>query len=129
MPRTTSTHSVAESIFATYVPHGKYGGFYQRDLTNVQGLLSSPNIPRTNCTAREIAKLARLEHKQHMKSLTEHLWFETPHRRDYLNITDKIASLVQKSGVQEGLCLVNAMQKQLLAFSARVQLRIRTPLH
>jgi secondary thiamine-phosphate synthase enzyme len=44
-----------------------------------------------------------------MKSLTEHLWFETPHRRDYLNITDKIEELVRKSGVQEGLCLVNAM--------------------
>ena len=22
-----------------------------------------------------------------MKHLTEHLWFETPHQRDYLNIT------------------------------------------
>ena len=44
-----------------------------------------------------------------MKSLTEHLWFETPHRRDYLNITDSIEGLVRKSSVQEGLCLVNAM--------------------
>jgi thiamine phosphate synthase YjbQ (UPF0047 family) len=44
-----------------------------------------------------------------MKSLTEHLWFETPHRRDYLNITDTVEQLVRKSGVQEGLCLVNAM--------------------
>jgi secondary thiamine-phosphate synthase enzyme len=44
-----------------------------------------------------------------MKSLTEHLWFETPHRRDYLNITDKVEQLVRKSAVQEGLCLVNAM--------------------
>ena len=44
-----------------------------------------------------------------MKHLTEHLWFETPHRRDYLNITDTVAQLVSKSGVQEGLCLVNAM--------------------
>jgi len=44
-----------------------------------------------------------------MKSLTEHLWFETPHRRDYLNITDKVEALLEKSGVQEGLCLVNAM--------------------
>ena len=44
-----------------------------------------------------------------MKSLTEHFWFETPHRRDYLNITDKVEELVRKSGVQEGLCLVNAM--------------------
>jgi secondary thiamine-phosphate synthase enzyme len=44
-----------------------------------------------------------------MKSLTEHLWFETPHRRDYLNITSTVADLIRKSGVQEGLCLVNAM--------------------
>jgi secondary thiamine-phosphate synthase enzyme len=44
-----------------------------------------------------------------MKSLTEHLWFETPHRRDYLNLTYQIEELVRKSGVQEGLCLVNAM--------------------
>lgn len=44
-----------------------------------------------------------------MKSLTEHLWFETPHRRDYLNITGTVEKLVTQSGVQEGLCLVNAM--------------------
>jgi secondary thiamine-phosphate synthase enzyme len=44
-----------------------------------------------------------------VKSLTEHLWFETPHRRDYLNITDAVAQLVRKSAIQEGLCLVNAM--------------------
>jgi thiamine phosphate synthase YjbQ (UPF0047 family) len=44
-----------------------------------------------------------------VKSLTEHLWFETPHRRDYLNITDTVEALVKRSGVQEGLCLVNAM--------------------
>ena len=44
-----------------------------------------------------------------MKSLTEHLYFETLHRRDYINITNTVEKLVQKSGVQEGLCLVNAM--------------------
>ncbi|MBI5386146.1 MAG: YjbQ family protein [Verrucomicrobia bacterium] len=44
-----------------------------------------------------------------MKSLTEHLWFEVPSRRGFVNITDTVAKLVQKSGVQEGLCLVNAM--------------------
>lgn len=44
-----------------------------------------------------------------MKSLTEHLWFNTPHRRDYLNITNKVEELVKKSGVKEGLVLVNAM--------------------
>ncbi len=44
-----------------------------------------------------------------MKSLTEHLWFEMPGRRGFVNITDTVAGLVRKSGVQEGLCLVNAM--------------------
>lgn len=44
-----------------------------------------------------------------MKSLTEQLWFEVPDRRGYLNITDTVEELVGKSGVKEGLCLVNAM--------------------
>ncbi|MDP8259090.1 MAG: secondary thiamine-phosphate synthase enzyme YjbQ [Candidatus Aadella gelida] len=44
-----------------------------------------------------------------MKSYREELWFCTPHRRDYLNITPKIEEVVKKSDVHEGLCLVNAM--------------------
>jgi secondary thiamine-phosphate synthase enzyme len=44
-----------------------------------------------------------------MKHLREELWFSTPHRRDYVNITDQIEQLVQKSNVKNGLCLVNAM--------------------
>lgn len=44
-----------------------------------------------------------------MKSLTEHLWFEVPARRGFINITSQIEKLVGKSGVREGLCLVNAM--------------------
>jgi secondary thiamine-phosphate synthase enzyme len=44
-----------------------------------------------------------------MKHLREELWFNTPHRRDYINITDQIEDLVHKSGVRHGLCLVNAM--------------------
>ncbi|MGI5843712.1 MAG: secondary thiamine-phosphate synthase enzyme YjbQ [Candidatus Xenobium sp.] len=44
-----------------------------------------------------------------MKALTEHLWFEVPTRRGFLNITPQVEALVRKSGIQEGLCLVNAM--------------------
>ena len=44
-----------------------------------------------------------------MKHLREELWFSTPNRRDYVNITEKVETLVRKSGVQNGLCLVNAM--------------------
>ena len=52
---------------------------------------------------------AILGHTSPMKSLTEYLWFEVPNRRGFVNITATVASLVAKSGVQEGLCLVNAM--------------------
>jgi secondary thiamine-phosphate synthase enzyme len=44
-----------------------------------------------------------------MKSITEHLTFNTRNRREYINITDKVEQIVKKSGIQEGLCLVNAM--------------------
>src|SRR5256886_11100408 len=44
-----------------------------------------------------------------MKSYREELWFETKTRRAYLNITSQVQAAVQKSGVREGLVLVNAM--------------------
>lgn len=44
-----------------------------------------------------------------MKSYREELWFETRTKRAYLNITPQIMTAVTKSGVREGLVLVNAM--------------------
>ena len=44
-----------------------------------------------------------------MKTLTEHLWFEVPNRVGFVNITETVESLVKKSGIQEGICLVSAM--------------------
>ena len=44
-----------------------------------------------------------------MKSYRQELWFETPERRAYLNITPEVEQALAKSKVQEGLCLVNAM--------------------
>ena len=44
-----------------------------------------------------------------MKSHTKYLTFTVPARMDFVNITDTIAGEVSASGVQEGLCLVNAM--------------------
>jgi secondary thiamine-phosphate synthase enzyme len=44
-----------------------------------------------------------------MKSLTEYLWFHAKTRREFFNITPQVEELVRKSGVREGLCLVNAM--------------------
>jgi secondary thiamine-phosphate synthase enzyme len=44
-----------------------------------------------------------------MKSYRKELWFNTPHRRDFINITADVVSALAESGVKEGLCLVNAM--------------------
>src|SRR5687767_9163976 len=44
-----------------------------------------------------------------MKSLTEYLTFNIPARMGFENITGKVAEMVRRSGVQEGLVLVNAM--------------------
>lgn len=44
-----------------------------------------------------------------MKSFRKELWFETPERRAYLNITSEVNECLRSSGIQEGLCLVNAM--------------------
>ena len=44
-----------------------------------------------------------------MKSVTKHLSFTLPSRIAFLNITPQVAELVACSGIQEGLCLVNAM--------------------
>jgi len=44
-----------------------------------------------------------------MKFLTEYLVFSTTKRRELINITPEVEELVRKSGVKEGLCLVNAM--------------------
>jgi secondary thiamine-phosphate synthase enzyme len=44
-----------------------------------------------------------------MKSFREELWFNVPSRRGFVNITHRVDECLQKSGIQEGLALVNAM--------------------
>jgi secondary thiamine-phosphate synthase enzyme len=44
-----------------------------------------------------------------MKSLTDYLTFHIPARMDFVNITPQVEEVVRHSGIQEGLCLVNAM--------------------
>ena len=44
-----------------------------------------------------------------MKAWTEHLWFDTKERVEFVNITPTVEELVKKSGVKEGMLLVNAM--------------------
>jgi secondary thiamine-phosphate synthase enzyme len=44
-----------------------------------------------------------------MKSFRKELWFQTPNRRDYINITPKLEECLKESGIKEGLLLCNAM--------------------
>ena len=44
-----------------------------------------------------------------MKSYRKELWFQTPQRRAFINITGEVEQALSESGVQEGLALVNAM--------------------
>jgi len=44
-----------------------------------------------------------------VRSRTHYLTLEIPERMDFRNITPEVERVVHESGVQEGLCLVNAM--------------------
>ena len=44
-----------------------------------------------------------------MKSYKKELWYNTKHRREFVNITPQIEECLRESGIQEGLLLCNAM--------------------
>ena len=44
-----------------------------------------------------------------MKVFTEYLWFNTKKREEFVRITDEVAAIVKRSGIQDGMALVSAM--------------------
>ena len=44
-----------------------------------------------------------------MNSYRKELWFTVPSRRGFINITPQVEDCLRESGINEGLCLVNAM--------------------
>lgn len=44
-----------------------------------------------------------------MKTFTEYLWFRTAARQEFVRITDDVAAIVARSGVEDGIVLVSAM--------------------
>ena len=44
-----------------------------------------------------------------MKSFTDYLWFKTAQKQEFINITPQVEAALAKSGIKEGLCLVNPM--------------------
>lgn len=44
-----------------------------------------------------------------MKAYTRELFFNTQNRQEFINITDQVEEALAKSGIKEGLCLINPM--------------------
>ncbi len=44
-----------------------------------------------------------------MKTLTEYVTFNTKKHREYVLMTDRVADVVERSGIKEGMVLVSAM--------------------
>ncbi len=44
-----------------------------------------------------------------MKFHTEHIWFNTAKRREYINITGEVEKALKKSNIKDGMILVSAM--------------------
>lgn len=44
-----------------------------------------------------------------MRAFTEYLLFNTRNKIEFINITHQLEQILKKSGIKEGLCLVNAM--------------------
>ena len=43
-----------------------------------------------------------------MKTFTDYLWFTTKQRQEFVRVTDEVAAIVTKSGVDDGMVLVSA---------------------
>ena len=44
-----------------------------------------------------------------MKSYRKELWFNTPNRREFINITPQVETCLKESGIKDGFLLCNAM--------------------
>lgn len=71
---------------------------------------AGPRQAPANAPMRKVAREVRSgQIRRAVKSYRKELWFEVPRRRQLLNITPQVESALAESGIQEGLCLVNAM--------------------
>jgi secondary thiamine-phosphate synthase enzyme len=50
-----------------------------------------------------------MKERHFMKSYRKELWFNTPNRRGYINITPQVQECLEESGIKEGFVLCNAM--------------------
>ncbi len=63
----------------------------------------------SNISVDEIESMRKSVTIVPMKTTTTYLTMHTPQRRAFVHLTPQVQEAVRKSGVQEGICLVNAM--------------------
>ena len=61
------------------------------------------------CDADGIRAIQMDSEEMHVKSYRKVLYFNTPTRRAYINITPQVQQCIDESGIKDGLVLVNAM--------------------
>jgi secondary thiamine-phosphate synthase enzyme len=92
--------------------------FIHSDLNTLGGLAGGVVCRNSSArTSKEIEQarqaldltLSCASRRKTVKSYRKELWFETPGRRAFLNITPQVEAALKESGVREGLALVNAM--------------------
>lgn len=54
-------------------------------------------------------KEASLKTSEGLKTSTKYLVFDTKKQKEYIRITDEVATFVKESGIQEGFVLISAM--------------------
>jgi len=73
-------------------------------------MIVAGKIKKVNLESRAVhAKHAFYKERYIMKSFRKELWFQVPTRRAMINITPQVEECLKKSGIMEGLVLVNAM--------------------
>ena len=64
-----------------------------------------------------------------MKVFTDYLWFTTKQRQEFVRITDEVAAVVKKSGVQDGMVLVSAMDGRVTRASQARRILCSSPVY
>jgi secondary thiamine-phosphate synthase enzyme len=84
-----------------------YGEGMERGVSMGRGRRRSVSMRRR--WGRGVRTTILKERVRKIKSLREYLYFNTSQRVAFINITGEVERVVKKSGIKEGLCLVNAM--------------------
>jgi secondary thiamine-phosphate synthase enzyme len=91
------------------VAHFLIDFLHGEDEFNLNAGCVPPTFASSWCIASRHVILTHPPMRNPMKSYRKELWFNTPERVGFTNITGEVLSCLRDSGIREGLVLVNAM--------------------